>query len=329
MYLKRVLSFGIISLFFYGCATSTNSYNHKIDPKQLSAQILSGERGPYAIQYIKNPSEKVQLAAVEKNARAIQYIKNPTEKVQLVAVKKDPYVIGYIKNPSEKVQLAAVKKDPLVIILHIKNPTEKVQLAAVKLNKKAIERIKHPTKIVELVAYGQTKVYMPKLDFVLENNDIIIKVKNQKLTVTNKTWGGYYEFGVYKGDSFRESYRIYQQYVKWMKSEANSPEKWRQEIDWKWDNHFYGFDTFKGMPNNDEGNQNFSKGTFLSSLDEVKRMGEKVGMFEKSGNVKYFQGTFDSIAQNNSADIERLQPAAVVNIDGDLYLSAVDALNIV
>ena len=149
------------------------------------------------------------------------------------------------------------------------------------------------------------------------------------ITVSNKTWGGYYEFGVYKGDTFRESYRIYQQYVKWMKCEANSPEKWRQEIDWKWDNHFYGFDTFKGMPDNDEGNQNFSKGTFLSSLDEVKRMGEKVGMFEKSGKIKYFQGTFDSIAQNNSADIERLQPAAVVNIDGDLYLSAVDALNIV
>ena len=246
MYLKRVLSFGIISLFFYGCATSTNSYNHKIDPKQLSAQILSGERGPYAIQYIKNPSEKVQLAAVEKNARAIQYIKNPTEKVQLVAVRKDPYVIGYIKNPSEKVQLAAVKKDPLVIILHIKNPTEKVQLAAVKkdpyligyiknpsekvqlaavkknpfaigsiknptekvqlaavkLNKKAIERIKHPTKIVELVAYGQTKVYMPKLDFVLENNDIIIKVKNQKLTVTNKTdkFLKVLSFSEYKGE---------------------------------------------------------------------------------------------------------------------------------
>jgi len=211
MYLKRVLSFGIISLFSYGCATSTNSSNHKIDPKQLSAQILSGERGPYAIQYIKNPSEKVQLAAVKKDPLVIiLHIKNPTEKVQLAAVKKDPYLIGYIKNPNqkeyiknpvEKGHLAVGKKNPFAIG-SIKNPTEKVQLAAVKLNKKAIERIKHPTKIVELVAYGQTKVYMPKLDFVLESNDIIIKVKNQKLTVTNKTdkFLKVLSFSEYKGE---------------------------------------------------------------------------------------------------------------------------------
>jgi hypothetical protein len=40
----------------------------------------------YSIKYMKNPSERVQLAAVKQNAYAIEYIKNPSERVQLAAV---------------------------------------------------------------------------------------------------------------------------------------------------------------------------------------------------------------------------------------------------
>jgi hypothetical protein len=56
------------------------------------------------IQFINNPTEKVQLAAVRKNTYSIRHIKNPTEKVQLVAIKQYPYSIQYIKNPSERTQ---------------------------------------------------------------------------------------------------------------------------------------------------------------------------------------------------------------------------------
>jgi len=65
----------------------------------------------YAIHYIKNPSEEMQLAAVTQDgyANAIHYIKNPSEAVQLAAVTQNGGVIQYIKNPSEAIQLAAVK----------------------------------------------------------------------------------------------------------------------------------------------------------------------------------------------------------------------------
>jgi hypothetical protein len=55
--------------------------------------------------------EKRQLKLVKEWAWNIEYISNPSEKVQLAAVnqKEDGYVIKYIKNPSEKVQLIAVK----------------------------------------------------------------------------------------------------------------------------------------------------------------------------------------------------------------------------
>ena len=55
------------------------------------------------IQFIDNPSEEVQLAAVKENGLSIKYIQNPTEKVQLIVVKEIPYLIRYIKNPTEKV----------------------------------------------------------------------------------------------------------------------------------------------------------------------------------------------------------------------------------
>jgi len=35
-----------------------------------------------AIQYIKNPSEAVQLAAVQQNPNAFKYIQNPSEEVK-------------------------------------------------------------------------------------------------------------------------------------------------------------------------------------------------------------------------------------------------------
>jgi hypothetical protein len=78
------------------------------------------------IQFIDNPSEEVQLAAVKKLGSSIQYIQNPSERVQLAAVKDNPSSIQYIQNPSEKIQLVAVKQNPYSIYC-IKNPTEGVK----------------------------------------------------------------------------------------------------------------------------------------------------------------------------------------------------------
>ena len=84
------------------------------------------------IQFIDNPSEEVQLAAVKKFGNSIRYIKNPSQTVQLAAVEKWSTSIQYIENPSEKVQLAAVKQYPFSIE-YIQNPSEKViQLARSK-----------------------------------------------------------------------------------------------------------------------------------------------------------------------------------------------------
>jgi hypothetical protein len=59
------------------------------------------------LQFMDNPSERIQLAAVERDLRSIYYIQNQTEEVQLLVVKKFPLLIKYIQNPTQRViQLA-------------------------------------------------------------------------------------------------------------------------------------------------------------------------------------------------------------------------------
>jgi hypothetical protein len=89
---------------------------------------------------------------------------------------------------------------------------------------------------------------------------------------TNKMKGAYYEFGVYQGNSFCESYRIHQKYTKWVDTQRISNENWRRDLKYPTNHHFYGFDTFDGMPSNSENNPNFSEGTYISNLDEVIKL---------------------------------------------------------
>ena len=102
---------------------------------------------------------------------------------------------------------------------------------------------------------------------------------------------------------------------------------WRQNIKWDFDHHFYAFDTFEGMPEILKTTSILFK-DFLSSLENVKLEGENIGMYE-GDSVKYFKGIFSDVLANNTPDIAKLQPAAIVNIDSDLYMSACDALEIV
>ena len=66
------------------------------------------KQDPFYIKHIKNPSEKVQLAAVRQYGSSISCIDNPSEKVQLAAINKYGSSIYFIKNPTEKAIQAAI-----------------------------------------------------------------------------------------------------------------------------------------------------------------------------------------------------------------------------
>ena len=114
------------------CSRYVNIVGQRHGPQPFPPIIAMAaiKQNGYAIQYIKNPSEAVQLAAIKGVWAAIKYIKNPSEAVQLAAVKQNGYAIQYIKNPSEAVQLAAIK-GVWAAIKYITNPTTNViKLAA-------------------------------------------------------------------------------------------------------------------------------------------------------------------------------------------------------
>ena len=61
----------------------------------------------YALQWIYNPSEEVQLVAVKQNGLSIQWIKNPSEDVQIVALEKawnNRFYKTYIKDLPNKTE---------------------------------------------------------------------------------------------------------------------------------------------------------------------------------------------------------------------------------
>jgi len=148
----------------YWFKSGREHYINFIKAPSERVQLAAVSQNGYAIQWIQNPSEQVQLEAVKQSAYAIQYIKNPSEGIQLEAVKRDQDAIEYIKNPTEQVQLEAVKQSAYAIEL-IQNPSEQVQLEAVKLNGRAIRYIKTPSEQVQLEA-------------VKQNGDTIYHIKN-------------------------------------------------------------------------------------------------------------------------------------------------------
>ena len=111
---------------------------------------------------------------------------------------------------------------------------------------------------------------------------------NDRRSALHRSWGHVYanhingcyvEFGVYKGDSLIESYRQYSIFNKWLIGQLNSNEIWRRRVASKFENfepHFYGLDTFTGIPNNNEGEVIFSEGTYHADFNEVNEKLERV-----------------------------------------------------
>lgn len=111
--------------------------------------------------------------------------------------------------------------------------------------------------------------------------------KNDRIGAIHRAWGhvfsnhlrgDYFEFGVYLGDTFVESYRQWMQFHSWLKSQMASPEQWRRTVAREYADFvptFYGLDTFNGIPKNTEENATFASGTFAADYGLVKNKCDK------------------------------------------------------
>lgn len=143
---------------------------------------------------------------------------------------------------------------------------------------------------------------------------------------TNQIEGDYYEFGVCEGDSLVATYRAYQSHYSWLSSEMSSHLEWRRQSASMFIDHkvgFHGFDTFEGMPANDE-NPIFSEGFYTADIELVMARCESSGLCPPQ--ITLYKGLFRDLED----DFLKSQPnpAAIINLDCDLYAASVDALRI-
>jgi hypothetical protein len=179
-------------LYVYGNQLGSEEFNKKYyniiyyNTKATEEEQIDFVRNyhkSWNIQYIKNPSEKVQLKAVSGDGNVIRVIVrkgiSPSEEVQLKAVTTNVDSIRYIPivrnnkgkviQPSLNVQMSAVKKDGSIIEYLVNaniNPIEKVQLEVIKSHPFNIKHIKNPTEKVQLKAVtrdGFVISYIPNI----------------------------------------------------------------------------------------------------------------------------------------------------------------------
>jgi O-methyltransferase len=124
--------------------------------------------------------------------------------------------------------------------------------------------------------------------------------------------GDYVEFGMWKGGSMIAAYHLSGRFPGLQ------------------DMRFYGFDSFQGIPSvavNQSENEAFPPGMFRASLAEVQRnlRDAKVDL----ERVTLIEGWYADTLNEQTRERLPLKAAAIVNVDCDVYESAVSVLNFV
>jgi len=130
----------------------------------------------------------------------------------------------------------------------------------------------------------------------------------------SETYGCYFEFGLYQGQSMVTAYKVH--------SQIDEPSR-----------HFYGFDSFNGLPNlakedvmDDYGI--FYEGQFAVSKGQVSSNLIKNGMPKSSFTL--VEGFYnESLKKEETRKVVGENKAALVHIDCDLYSSALPCLDFI
>jgi hypothetical protein len=141
------------------------------------------------------------------------------------------------------------------------------------------------------------------------------------------TWndleGDYLEFGVFRGESFATAYRAIQwergRRASFLKDAGESRQQMPSPM------RFFAFDSFSGLPDGPAARQqDYAAGAYACPQDQFTRNIAKLGVDLK--NVAAVPGFYDKTLNGETKDKYKLQRAAIVMIDCDLYESTVPVL---
>lgn len=146
--------------------------------------------------------------------------------------------------------------------------------------------------------------------------------------------GDYYEFGVYQGRTFIESYY-------WMKKQfelrsklnvggSDMEGKLNRRVDLWAKLKFIAFDSFEGLPQLtelDSHSDDFTKGQYACDVSSFKRNLKNAGM--PLDRCKIIEGFFDHTCVTKTIEEHGLRKAAVIWLDADLYSSTKAVLDFI
>jgi O-methyltransferase len=163
------------------------------------------------------------------------------------------------------------------------------------------------------------------------NMSLIRKVAH--FVCSDKIAGDYLEFGVWRGNSFAQSYRalrdVFEDRIRSV-GFGGTPEDARERQD-IWDRmRFFAFDSFEGLPTLrgiDAESRDFSKGQYAAGLDEFVANVTREGV--PAEKVVCVPGWFEQTCTAATIEQHGLKKAAVIWVDCDLYHSTQSVLQFV
>jgi ribosome biogenesis SPOUT family RNA methylase Rps3 len=112
-----------------------------IDNPSLKLQRLAIKTTPDSFQYFSNKSSyEIKKLAIVESPSNLKYIKNPSQILCRLAVSTGAFAIQYIENPSIELQRLAVRKHQ-VMIQYIKNPDFEIIIDCIRRDKGIIKFI--------------------------------------------------------------------------------------------------------------------------------------------------------------------------------------------
>jgi len=175
--------------------------------------------------------------------------------------------------------------------------------------KRSVENIlRHYPPLFQLGSKVYHKLNSSFLTLSPETPEAILKAFELSLKNNTQPLGDYYEFGLFRGYAF-------------LKAFEHTQSLGIEDI------HFYGFDSFKGLPpaeGIDEADGRFFEGQFSCSKENVEKNLADSGM--EMNRTTLIEGFYNESLTPELKDQHSFRPASVVLMDCDLYSSTVDAL---
>lgn len=187
-------------------------------------------------------------------------------------------------------------------------------------------------KRIKFFIQGCLKRHFFFLIAICDRGSLMSKIA--RFIACEKIAGDYYEFGVYRGNSFINSYKWLEwQFRKRVRLDVGGVDARESELNRKaiWNNmRFFAFDSFEGLPElttQDQLSQDFEKGQFACSAKQFAYNLKWAGV--PLWKTQIIKGWFVDTCVSQTLVKYKMNKAAVIWLDGDLYSSAKTVLEFV